>query len=105
MRVRISKIGIVLCVVLASPLAVAGGPGPQTSPSALHRLGPAGGWNPDGRGLFHWWDAHCFSAPCTVDDYCRKPLPRLHCPPRPIRVDPTHRHASLCSCPACLRAQ
>lgn len=97
MLVRKSGIGIVLVVILAGSLAFAGGPrieGAQTSPHFFHRLGPVGGWNPDGGGLFHWWNRDCFASPCTPDDYCRKPLPRLHCLPCRAGVDHGHGHAS-----------
>ncbi len=49
----------------------------------LQRFHPAGGWQPYGGGLLHWWPKHCF--PCQVgpDDYCRKPLPRVCWPPYP----------------------
>ena len=93
--VRKSDIGIVLIVILASHPAFAGGPrteGTHTSTHFLHRLGPVGGWNPDGGGLFHWWNRDCFVYSCTPDDYCRKPLPRLHCPPRPVGPDHAHGH-------------
>jgi hypothetical protein len=43
----------------------------------LARLNPRGGWNPDGRGMFHWWSRHCYPRPCGPDDYCRKPMPNL----------------------------
>jgi hypothetical protein len=45
--------------------------------SWLQRFHPVGGWNPDGRGLFHWWDPCCFPPICGPDDYCRKPIPRV----------------------------
>ena len=80
--VRKSEIGIALIVTLANPSVFAEAPrtqGPHGSTHFLHRLGPVGGWNPDGGGLFHWWNPDCFVNPCTPDDYCRKPLPRLHC--------------------------
>ncbi|MDR3635917.1 MAG: hypothetical protein P4L84_19095 [Isosphaeraceae bacterium] len=105
--VRKSAVGIVLSVVLACPPTLAGGPwaeGPPTSTHFLHRLGPAGGWNPDGGGLFHWWNPDCFPAPCTPDDYCRKPIPRPYCPPRPVRVGHVHGHPGAHGCPACARA-
>jgi hypothetical protein len=93
--VRKSGIGIVLIVILTSPLVLAGDPraqGPHGSTHFLRRLGPVGGWNPDGGGLFHWWNPDCFASPCTPDDYCRKPLPRLHCPTRPVGVGHAHGH-------------
>jgi hypothetical protein len=41
------------------------------------RFAPAGGWNPYGGGLFHWWNPNCFPRPCGPDDYICKPLPRV----------------------------
>lgn len=49
----------------------------------LERLGPAGGWNPYGGGLLHWWPQHCFPRCGAPDDYCRKPLPCVCWPPYP----------------------
>jgi hypothetical protein len=43
----------------------------------LNRIAPVGGCDPDGGGLFHWWDPHCFPRPCGPDDYCRTPFPRF----------------------------
>ena len=33
------------------------------------RFAPAGGWNPYGGGLFHWWNPNCFPLPCGPNDY------------------------------------
>jgi hypothetical protein len=44
-------------------------------PHFLARLHPVGGWDPDGGGLFHWWNPHCFPCCGGPDDYCRKPPP------------------------------
>jgi hypothetical protein len=55
-------------------------PPPQ---SFLQRLNPAGGWNPYGGGLLHWWNLDCFPRSGTPDDYCRKPLPRVCWPANP----------------------
>jgi hypothetical protein len=96
---RLSGIGIVLGVILATTPAFAQGPctqGPNNASHPLCRFGPAGGWNPDGRGLFHWWDRDCFTRPCTPDDYCRKPMPRLYCTPRPVAVGHAHAHPDAC---------
>jgi hypothetical protein len=62
----------------------------------LKRTAPAGGWNPYGGGLLHWWNPHCF--PCTggPDDYCRKPLPRVCWPAYP----PYFRWAPAETCPS-----
>jgi hypothetical protein len=43
----------------------------------LQRIHPAGGWDPYGGGIFHWWNPHCFPCQTVPDDYCRKPLPRV----------------------------
>jgi hypothetical protein len=43
----------------------------------LGRIRPVGGCNPDGRGLFHWWNPHCYPRWCGPDDYCRKPMPNV----------------------------
>jgi hypothetical protein len=49
----------------------------------LQRFHPAGGWNPDGGGLLHWWNPHCFPRCGGPDDYCRKPPPNVCWPPYP----------------------
>jgi hypothetical protein len=46
-------------------------------PHCLQAFRPAGGCNPYGGGLFHWWDPQCFERPCGPDDYCRKPFPNV----------------------------
>jgi hypothetical protein len=72
-----------LLVLLAVSQAAAGEPGYPAlgRPHLRHRFGPAGGWNPDGGGLLHWWDPHCFPRCAGPDDYCRKPMPRICWPP------------------------
>jgi hypothetical protein len=55
-------------------------------PHFLARLRPVGGCNPDGRGLFHWWNPHCFSRSCGPDTYCRKPMPNV-CRPLAFNYD------------------
>jgi hypothetical protein len=63
-----------------------GGEPPCSEPHAAcspWRLGPAGGWDPYGGGLLHWWPPHCFPRCGGPDDYCRKPLPRVCVPPYP----------------------
>jgi hypothetical protein len=57
--------------------------GGDPQPCFLKRLGPAGGWNPDGGGLLHWWNPHCFPRSGAPDDYCRKPLPGVCWPAYP----------------------
>ena len=64
-------------------------------PHFLGRLKPRGGWNPDGRGMFHWWNRHCYPRPCGPDDYCRKPMPELcrrfaTCRTRRTTAEPGH---------------
>ena len=53
------------------------------------RLAPKGGCNPDGRGMFHWWNPLAFPNWCGPDDYCRKPMPNV-C--RPLHRQPFARH-------------
>ena len=58
----------------------AGGPDDweaQQRPHFFGRIGPRGGWNPDGRGMFHWWNPHCYPRCYGPDDYCRKPWPNV----------------------------
>jgi hypothetical protein len=52
-------------------------------PHSHGQIRPAGGWDPYGGGLLHWWNPHCFPRYCAPDDYCRKPLPRVCSPPYP----------------------
>jgi hypothetical protein len=59
-------------------------PGGEWAPgSLLQRWHPAGGWEPYGGGLLHWWDPHCFPRCGGPDDYCRKKLPCVCWPPYP----------------------
>ncbi len=53
-----------------------GHPGPGRA-HILRRIQPVGGWHPDGGGLWHWWDPHCFPRCGGPDDYCRKPAPKV----------------------------
>jgi hypothetical protein len=82
MRALITPCAVVLALLLSAP-ARAGGPAGLDAhmPPFVTRLGPKGGCNPDGRGLFHWWNPHCFSRSCGPDIYCRKPMPNV-CRPR-----------------------
>jgi hypothetical protein len=80
-------IAVVVCLWLAGVTAQAGDhPGDRhdSEPTLLSRIAPVGGCDPDGRGLFHWWDPHCFPRPCGPDDYCRKPFPRFCGRPDPL---------------------
>lgn len=54
----------------------------------FERVCPAGGCNPYGGGVLHWWQRRCFSWCFGPDDYCRKPLPKVcrpACPCEPCR--------------------
>jgi hypothetical protein len=84
MRTPLTLWAIVLAVMTHSQ-ARAGGPGDSDAhrPHFLGRLRPVGGCNPDGRGLFHWWNPHCFPQSCGPDDYCRKPMPNVCRPSAP----------------------
>jgi hypothetical protein len=75
---------VVLAAMTCSPvLGGERGRWEPAQPHALGRLAPAGGWHPDGGGLFHWWDPHCFPRCGAPDDYCRKPPPKVCWPPYP----------------------
>jgi hypothetical protein len=61
----------------------------------LQRFHPAGGWHPDGGGLWHWWNPACFPRCGGPDDYCRKPPPKVCWPPYPpyyISAPPQSAH-------------
>ncbi len=81
------KYHVRLCTALLTALvcvqAYAGDPGDGEvdRPHFFGRLKPKGGWNPDGRGMFHWWNPDCYPSFCGPDDYCRKPMPNV-CRPR-----------------------
>jgi hypothetical protein len=78
--------GIFLGLALMSSPAEAGDTSNETPPAKPHllrRIAPVGGWDPDGLGMFHWWKPNCFGLNRNPDDYCRKPIPRPFCPPRP----------------------
>jgi hypothetical protein len=49
----------------------------------LLKMQPVGGWRPYGGGLLTWWNHQCSPRCGGPDDYCRKPLPRVCCPPYP----------------------
>jgi hypothetical protein len=77
-------LGAVLVALVAGGWVSAGEPCcPSAEPNHLQRPGPAGGWYPYGGGLLRWWNRHCFPCCGGPDDYCRKPLPRVCCPPYP----------------------
>ena len=73
---RHAWMGAVLLVLLAGGWAVGGEP----ECGFLQRVAPAGGWCPYGSFLC-WWDRHCFPRCGGPDDYCRKCMPTLLCPP------------------------
>ena len=55
------KLWAALLTALMCAQAHAGDPavgdGPDvTRPHFFARFKPRGGWNPDGRGIFHWWN-------------------------------------------------
>jgi hypothetical protein len=77
--------GMLVLALIACDQVLGGGhenPGPG-HPSFLRRVGPVGGWHPDGGGLWHWWNPHCFPKCGGPDDYCRKPSPQVCWPPYP----------------------
>jgi hypothetical protein len=84
----------IACAVLALTIGLPsrGGEPTPIEPNAPHRFrcrfAPAGGWNPHGGGLFHWWNPHCFPRPCGPDDYQCKPLPSIRCSPLPADCVP-----------------
>ena len=84
MRSQVTTSLIVLTLILCGQVLGGEGGSPEAPPQRFpHRLQPAGGWNPYGGGLLHWWNPHCFPCQATPDDYCCKPLPRLCWPPYP----------------------
>jgi hypothetical protein len=77
---------LALLVALVAGARAAGGEYgccPSCQPCTPNQFGPAGGWNPYGGGLLHWWPRHCFPCCGGPDDYCRKPLPRVCWPGYP----------------------
>ena len=86
---RQAWIGVVLLALVAGGWTSGGEPrvpSPDWEPGPrcfLQRLGPAGGWCPDGGGLLRWWNPHCFPRCGAPDDYCRKPFPGVCRPPYP----------------------
>jgi hypothetical protein len=82
MKIR-AAIWAVALVAMARVPAIGGEAGPleyvaeAPRPHFFQRLQPAGGWDPDGRGLIHWWDPGCYPRWCGPDDYCRKPFPNV----------------------------
>ena len=84
MRSQVTTSLIVLTLILSGQVLGGEGGSPEAPPQQFpHRLQPAGGWNPYGGGLLHWWNPHCFPCQAAPDDYCRKPLPRVCWPPYP----------------------
>jgi hypothetical protein len=78
-----------VAMLIVALVAVGRGPGAEpccresSQDCGLTRLGPAGGWDPYGGGLLHWWNPHWFPHSGAPDDYCRKPLPRFGWGPYP----------------------
>ena len=85
MRSQVTMWAFVLTLITFCDQVLGGeGGSPESPPQRFpHRLQPAGGWNPYGDGLPHWWNPHCFPCQDAPDDYCRKPLPRVCWPPYP----------------------
>ena len=77
MRLRSLLAALAAACLIAMPAKAGDHAQPQDNRPFLHRLAPVGGLNPDGRGLSHWWDPHCFPSPCGPNDYCPKPFPRV----------------------------
>jgi hypothetical protein len=73
------KLSAIMLAALTCTQAHAGEPGDGEAqqPHFFQRLRPKGGWNPDGRGMFHWWNPNCYPRTCGPDDYCRKPMPNV----------------------------
>jgi hypothetical protein len=82
------KIWAIVLAATACASARGGEPtdGQPHGPGFFQRLRPRGGWNPDGGGLFHWWNPHCFPRTCGPDDYCRKPMPAVCRPSLPYHI-------------------
>ena len=78
-------IGALLLTLVTGGQGVGGEPrsSEPARPGFLQRLAPAGGWHPDGGGLLHWWDPHCFPPGGGPDDYCRKKPPDVCRPAYP----------------------
>ena len=61
-----SQMMVTIVLTLISCGQALGGENGSRAPPRRHflqRLHPAGGWNPYGGGLLHWWDPHCFPVP------------------------------------------
>jgi hypothetical protein len=80
-------LSIAVLFLLCAPVQRAHGSEPspcqQSVADWLSRWHPVGGWNPDGGGLVHWWNPHCFPCADGPDDYCRKKLPCVCWPAYP----------------------
>ena len=79
-------IGALVVALVASSRGLSAEPRcgePSQDGCYLKRVAPAGGWDPYGGCLLHWWDSHCFPCGGAPDDYCRKPLPRVCWPGYP----------------------
>jgi len=81
---RLSTVVVVIALLCGVKALAADPPCAESARDCfIHRLGPAGGWNPYGGGSLHWWDRCCFPRCGGPDDYCRKPLPHVCRPPYP----------------------
>jgi hypothetical protein len=78
-------IGAFLIALTAAARGLGGEPRCCEPPQVgfLERVCPAGGWDPYGGGLLHWWPSHCFPRCGGADDYCRKKLPPVCWPSYP----------------------
>lgn len=94
---RLVWIGILLLTAAAVGRAEGGDSQPcQQGPVGwLKSWHPVGGWDPDGGGLLHWWNPHCFPCAGGPDDYCRKTQPCVCWPPYP----PYFRWVVPAACP------
>ncbi len=68
--------------IAALLLALSGSSGAEPPPR-LQRWHPAGGWNPYGGGVLHWWNRSWYALCGTPDDYGRKPPPPFRGSPCP----------------------
>jgi hypothetical protein len=85
-RSIINLLAVILFLSLAAcndATGVEGGDPRSGDQHWFHNFRPAGGWHPDDGGVFHWWNPNCFPRSCALDDYCRKPIPKVCWPPYP----------------------
>ena len=84
MRSHFTILAFVLTLIMYDR-ALCGEPeyGVSAQQGFLQRVHPAGGWNPYGGGLLHWWNPNCFACQAGPDNYCRKPIPCMCWPTYP----------------------